>query len=354
MQTSTPIRVAIIGAGLWGPNLIRLFDDNPRSEVVAVADRDESRLARLGARFPDVRLSVDAAEAIGADDVDAVVVATPPTTHEALVRAALEQGRHVLVEKPLTSDAASAEQLVGLAERSGLVLMVGHVFLYNPAVQRAKEYVQDGTLGRIYYIAMERTNLGPIRADVNAAWDLAAHDISIASYWLESQPLSVSATGGSWINPGVADAVFATVRYPGNVLVSLHASWLHPRKSRQIALIGEERMLTLDDLSLTEPLRLYDKNVSDEVSSAATADSFAKFRASVREGEIVIPKVNMTEPLGAECAHFVECVAEGLEPRTGGRDGLAVVHVLEAISRSIDADGLEQPVEALAPVSDRA
>jgi predicted dehydrogenase len=345
VQATNDIRVGIIGAGRWGPNLLRLFAGNPRSSVSVVAERDPERLRRLADRFPGVRTTQDAREAIVADDVDAVVVVTPTSTHEELVRAALEAGKHVLVEKPITNDSRSAEELTALAEHEGLVLCVGHTFLYNPAIRRVKEELEHGTLGRVFYVAMERTNLGPIRGDVNAAWDLAAHDVSIANFWLDAEPTSASAVGGAWVNPGVADAVFATLRYPGDVLVNIHTSWLHPRKARDIAVVGERRMLTVDDMDLTEPIRIYDKNVSDEVTSARFADSFAEFRSSVREGDIVIPKLNMGEPLSAEVDEFVGAVAEGRAPLTDGHVGIAVVRALEAISRSMDAGGAEQAVQ---------
>ncbi len=231
-----------------------------------------------------------------------------------------------------------------LAERAGLVLMVGHVFLYNAGVQRVKRYLDEGELGRTYYVSMVRTNLGPIRVDVNAAWDLASHDVSIANYWLDSPPQTVSAVGGNWINEGIEDAVFATLRYPNEVMVNLHCSWLNPLKSRDITVVGERRMLTLNDLSLTEPIRIFDKGVTDERMTPGFVDSFASFRASTRDGDITIPKVPLDEPLGAECHHFLECVRERTPPLTNGRLGLGVVRTLEAIARSMENNGAEEQV----------
>jgi predicted dehydrogenase len=227
------------------------------------------------------------------------------------------------------------------------VLLVGHVFIYNTGVLRVNELIRSGDLGRIYYIAMQRTNLGPIRMDVNAAWDLAAHDLSIANYWLGCEPLTVSAIGGTWINSGVEDAVFATLRYPQDILVNLHASWLNPRKSRDITVIGDRRMLTLDDMNLSEPIRLYDKHVTEDVVRPAFVDTFASFRASVREGDIIIPSVSMGEPLRSECDHFLECVRSGATPKTDGRLGLAVVRSLEALERSMRNHGRAEEVRAL-------
>jgi predicted dehydrogenase len=226
--------------------------------------------------------------------------------------------------------------------------MVGHTFVFNEASQQAKRYLAEGEFGRIYYISMTRTNLGPIRFDVNSAWDLASHDIALASYWLDALPDSVSATGRDWINPGVEDAVFATLRYPNDVLVHLHASWLHPRKSRDISVVGEKRMLTFDDMSLTEPLRIYDKQVSEERSNPSFVDSFASFRMVVREGDISVPKVPAGQPLRNECEHFLDCVERGETPITDGREGLEVVRTLEAINRSIREGGREVRVGASA------
>jgi predicted dehydrogenase len=338
------IRVAILGAGHWGPNLIRLFDENRRASVSVVADRDADRLARVSARFSGVRTTDDALAAAVAPDVDAVVVATPTSTHFELARAALDAGKHVFVEKPIATSTADGEQLCALADAGDRVLMVGHVFLFNPGVLRVKQYLDDGALVDLHYISMERTNLGPIRPDVNAAWDLAAHDISIANFWLGAEPERVSANGSAWINPGVEDAVFATLIYPGNVLVNIHASWLHPRKSREIAVVGAERMLTFDDLNMTEPIRLYDKAVTDERREMGFVDSFASFRASVRDGDILTPKVQGGEPLGSEVEHFLACIDGAEQPRTPGRQGVAVVRALEAISRSLAAGGAPEDI----------
>jgi predicted dehydrogenase len=291
-----------------------------------------------------VQLTAEADDAFADPEVDAVVIATPTTTHFRLVEAALQQGKHVLVEKPITDSPEHGQLLVDLAAQQERVLMVGHVFVYNPGVEKVKEYLHEGMLGRVFYISMVRTNLGPIRFDVNAAWDLASHDISIANYWLDSEPESASAVGGTWINEGIEDAVFATLRYPSGVLVNLHSSWLNPRKSRDITVVGDRRMLTLDDMNLSEPLRIYDKGVTDETFTPGFVDTFASFRASVREGAITIPRVSLGEPLRSECDHFITCVAEGQPPRTGGAEGLAVVRALDAIARSARAGGRPEAV----------
>jgi predicted dehydrogenase len=337
------IRVAVIGAGHWGPNLIRNFHNRERSEVAWVVDRDATRLAQVRSRFADVQTTGEADEALADPAVDAVVVATPARTHHGLAKAALERGKHVLVEKPIATSVDDGAELCALSERAGRVLAVGHVFLYNPGVQRVKRYLEDGHLGRVYYVSMVRTNLGPIRTDVDAAWDLASHDVAIVNYWLDAEPIGVSAIGGTWINDGIADAVFATLRYRGNVFVNLHVSWLNPRKSRDITVVGERRMLTFDDMNLGEPVRVYDKQVTDD-RTPGYVDSFASFRASVREGDITIPRVALGEPLKAECEDFLDCIERGTPPRSGGREGLAVVRALDALQRSVRHHGREEPL----------
>jgi predicted dehydrogenase len=341
----TMIRVAVIGAGQWGPNLIRNFHNKRTSEVVWIIDRDAARLEEVHAHFPDVQIAKDPEQALRDPSVHAVVVATPTTTHYALAKKALEQGKHVLVEKPLTTEVKQGLGLLELATSQRLVLMVGHVFVYNPAVRKVKEYLDAGHLGKVYYVSMVRTNLGPIRVDVNAAWDLAAHDVSIANYWFNAEPLSVSAIGGAWINQGMEDAVFATLRYPQAVLVNLHTSWLNPRKVREITVVGEKRMLTFDDMNLNEPLRIYDKQLSNVSDRRTYVDSFASFRASVPKGKISVPKVPPGEPLATQCAHFLECIVTGKQPFTGAPEGIAVVRALEAMQRSIRARGREERME---------
>ena len=338
------IRIAVAGAGHWGPNLIRNFHNKHTSEVAWVADRDAGRLEQVNDRFPDIRLGASIEPALKDPAVDAVVVATPTTTHYPLAKAALQAGKHVLIEKPIAQKVEQGLELIELAQRAGRVLLVGHVFVYNPAVQRVKHYLAEKALGRVYYISMTRTNLGPIRMDVNAAWDLASHDISIVNYWLGCEPLAASAVGGVWINSGIEDTVFATLHYPEDVLVNVHASWLNPRKAREITVVGEKKMLTFDDTSFTEPLRLYDKQVTDTRIRPGFIDTFASFRASVRDGDITIPKVAAGEPLKIECDHFLDCIRGNAKPLTDGRAGVAVVRTLEAIARSVKNRGREELV----------
>ncbi|HEY2740208.1 MAG TPA: Gfo/Idh/MocA family oxidoreductase [Thermoanaerobaculia bacterium] len=337
------LRIAVIGAGHWGPNLIRNFHNHQTSEVAWVVDRDEARLEITRSRYPDVQVTQDAAAVIADPTVDAVVISTPTVTHYDLAAAALRAGKHALVEKPIATTAAEANDLCRLAAAAGRVLMVGHVFLFNNAIRWVKGFLAEEKLGRLFYISMLRTNLGPIRMDVNAAWDLAAHDISIANDWLGGLPHTVAAHGGSWINPGIEDAVFAQLWYPGGIMVNLNVSWLSPRKVRDITVVGEKGMLTFDDMNLSEPLRLYDKQVTER-RTPGFIDTFASFRTSIREGDIQIPSVAAGEPLKAECDHFLECIATGARPLTGGESGADAVRVLEALSRSLRNDGRKETV----------
>jgi predicted dehydrogenase len=330
--------VAVLGAGRWGPHLIRNFHDSPRSRVHIVIEPRFDRTEALKARFKDLRFAAEPEAAFDDEEVDSVVVATPTSSHYALVRRALEAGKHVLVEKPLTDNTKAGRDLCELADQVGVTLMVGHVFLFNPAIRRAKKIIEDGELGSLYYASMLRTNLGPVRTDVNAGWDLASHDVSIANYWLGLPPLAVSARGGSWLNQGIDDAVFATIDYPNNALVHIHCSWLHPRKSRHFSVVGSQRMLTVNDMDLGEPLRIYDKGV-DERPAHSIDDTFATFRAHIREGAITIPNVPPGEPLRAECEEFLNRVQGSPEALSDGWAGLEVVKVMEAIALSAQRRG---------------
>ena len=344
----TRLQFAVVGVGHWGPNIIRALAEESRGEVRWVVDSRTERLDHVRQRYPWTRVTTDPFQALDDPALDAVVIATPASTHFDLASAAIDRGKHVLVEKPLTDAVETSQQLVAIAEASDRILMVGHTFLYNRAIQRVKEYIDQGRLGRTHYISMTRTNLGPIRADVGAAWDLAAHDVSIANYWLEALPTSVVAVGGSWVNPGLEDVVLATMKYPGEVLVNLHASWLHPRKTREITVVGERQMLSFDDLDLTEPIRLYDKGVAGDDDSFV--ESYQAFRSSVREGDIVSPRVALEEPLRVEIAQFAESIITGVAPVTNARAGYDVVRVLAALSRSMGNGGREEAVEAASSV----
>lgn len=334
-------RVAVIGAGHWGPNLARNFHQIPDCEVGWIVDKDRARLDRLKPLYRTTRLLHDAQEVLRDPACDAVVIATPVNTHFALCKSALENGKHVFCEKPLTSNLEDALALKALAESHKRVLMTGHVFLFNPGVRKIRQYLREGLLGRVYHISAVRTNLGQIRTDVDVSWDLAAHDISIANYWLEAAPLAVSAVGGNWINNGIPDAVFATLRYPDKVLVNIHVSWLNPRKVRDIVVVGSKKMLTFDDTNTGEPIRIYDKGMADMDDLQPEMANFGVFKSKVRDGDILIPRLQGGEPLKAECEHFIACV-RGAKCESGPDEAIAVVKTLCAVQRSIANAGKEE------------
>ncbi len=305
--------LAVLGGGQWGPHLIRNFNDHRFSRVKTVVEPRAERRSALAERFPGVDFLSDPTQVFSDQSIDAVVISTPTSSHFDLVRAALDAGKHVFVEKPITDSVTHARELCESADQSNLILMVGHVFLFNPAITAAKSLIDQGDLGELYYGSMLRTNLGPVRTDVSAAWDLASHDVSIANYWLGTKPLAVSSRGGSWLNEGIDDAVFATLEYPSGVLIHIHASWLSPRKSRFMTLVGSRKMLTVNDMDLSEPLRIYDKGIED--GPQEVHDTFASFRANIRDGAITIPNVSLGEPLARRVRRV-----RGQAPRKEGSD----------------------------------
>lgn len=334
-------RIGVIGAGRWGPHLVRNFHENPRSRVVAVAEPAAVHRERLAHLHPEIEFTDGGAALLERTDLDAVVVATPTESHHAFAAAALEKGLAVFVEKPLARSVAEAEDLRARSAASGALLFVGHVFLFNDAIRLAGSLIRSGELGRIHYLQSTRINLGPVRTGVSALWDLAAHDVSIFQYWLGQQPRTATGKGGTYLNPGIEDVIFATLEYPGGVLAHVHATWLAPRKVRQITVVGDRKMLVFDDRDLVSPLTLYDKRVladPDETDSG----TLTAFRASIQEGGVTSPAVAATEPLRNECEHFLDCLRDGVEPLSGRDEGVAVVRILETIERSIRCGSRDQ------------
>jgi predicted dehydrogenase len=327
--------IAVIGCGHWGPNHIRTFGGFRNCSVTAV-DLDESRRSRIARDFPQVSIESDSQRVLDDPTVDAIVIATPTATHFSLVRAALLAGKHVLCEKPLCTSSREAQELVDLAHSRDLRLMVGHIFLFNPALEEIKRQVESGDLGKLHYLSSVRTNLGPIRHDVNAAFDLAAHDIAIFNWVLNSEPVLVSAVGGAFVQRGIEDVVFVTLRYPDNQLANIHASWLNPKKIRQITFVGSQRMVTWDDLDSSTPVAVYDRG-----ANATQPDKNAgnPVRISMWDGEVRLPKVQTSEPLKEQCRRFLEALDTGAIDRSNGRFSLGVVRVLEAIGTSLRQNG---------------
>lgn len=327
-------RVAVVGAGAWGINHVRSFARLKGAELVMVADASEASLARALALAPRARGGRDLEDALAAPDVDAVVLATPAVLHAAQAKAALAAGKHVFVEKPLALSAADARSVVDAAKAAGRVLMVGHLMLYHPAVLRLRQMIVAGELGKVLYMYALRVNLGRVRRDENAMWSLAPHDISMILHLLDEAPESVSARGGCYLQPGIADVAFVNLRFPSGVLAQIQLSWLDPRKERRLTVVGAQKMVEFDDAHPVEKLRIYDKGVDRPPQFTEYAQYL-----SIRNGDIHIPAVPMTEPLESECRHFIECVQENRTPLTDGEGALRVVSVLEAAQRSLEGDG---------------
>jgi predicted dehydrogenase len=333
-------RLGIIGLGYWGPNYARVLHELGRSTLAWACDARADALDLIRARYPEARLTTDAAEVLSDPEVDAVIVATPTSTHAELTLAALASGKHVLCEKPLAFTAAECDRVIEAAASAGRVLMVGHTFIFNPAVRRMKELVSNGVVGGIRYCHAARTGLGPIRQDVNALWDLAPHDVSIILDLFDRDPVEVVAVGESYLREGTEDVVFVTLRLEDHVLANIHVSWIDPHKTRRLTVIGERQMLVFDDVAADEKLRLYDRGASYETTAErARGAEYGEYKAIVRDGDIVIPKVPPTEPLKEQTAHFLDCCEHGLEPETNGAAARRVVAVLEAASASLQASG---------------
>jgi predicted dehydrogenase len=337
----------VIGCGYWGPNLIRNFTQLKDSDVVICADLDGARLEHMRNLYPHLETTNDHKAVTSREDLDAIVVATPPATHHAIGMEALEAGKHLFVEKPLALSTDECAALVSTAQRKGLILMTGHTFVYTAAVNKINEVIESGELGKIHYVSTTRVNLGIFQEDINVVWDLAPHDVSILNYVLSSTPMSVSTVANSYIRKSVEDVAFMTLKYPNETLAHVHVSWLNPNKIRSTTVVGSKKMLVYDDISQLEKIRIYDKGVTVQPHY----DTFGEFQLSYRFGDIFIPKLDDTEPLKTACQHFIDCIEKGVSPRSSGVHGMEVVNVLEAAVGSIAGNGSMvdiAPVESLA------
>jgi predicted dehydrogenase len=333
----TGLAVGVIGCGYWGPNLVRTFLEILGTSVRAVADRDQNRLDHMRFRHPQIEHFARDYHDLFELDLDAVVVSTPPETHFEIVSACLERGLDVLVEKPLTTDTASARRLIELAEQNDRVLMVGHIGAYNPAVRALKAMIDGGELGEIRYIDAVRVGLGSFHPTLNVIWDLAPHDVAILTYALGESPTSVSTRGIACIQESTEDVAYMTLMFPSGVLAHSRMSWLDPRKTRRITVVGSKKMVVYDDLESHEKLKVYDKRVD----TMRESETFGEYQFAYHYGSVVSPYIHFEEPLRVECLHFIECVANRTKPLTGGREGLEVVQVVEAAQRSLRQSGAE-------------
>ena len=333
------VGIAVVGAGYWGPNLIRNFA--AVGELVAVVDRDQARLDKQRSLYPGLHFTADLQEVLENEAVQGVALATPADSHYDLAKKVLQAGKSVFVEKPLAQTVAECQDLIDLADERGVVLMVGHTFEFNAAVQYVEKCIEQNELGQIYYIYSQRLNLGVVRSDINALWNLAPHDISIALRWVKKMPVRVDARGYTYLQPGIEDVVYLNMEFEDGVAVHVHVSWLDPGKVRRMTVVGSEKMIVYDDASTEAKIQLYDKGIDRRGldGSLGDFDSFGKFQLIQRAGDVLIPRIDFAEPLRSECQHFVECVAEGKKPLTDGENGLRVVKVLEAASRSLAAGG---------------
>ena len=338
------IKVGVVGCGYWGPNLIRNFRSLPACTLRMMCDISEERLRHLKALYPEVEGSTDYSHMLNGAGLDAVVIATSVRHHYPMAKASLLAGKHTFIEKPMASSAQECEELVEIAENKGLVLMVGHTFLYSPSVRKIKEIVEWGDLGDIRYICARRLNLGLFQKDINVAWDLAPHDISIILHIMEELPSSVNCRGSAHVTPGIEDVTTMCLNFRNNRSAIIQSSWLDPRKTREMTIVGSKRMVVYDDVAQIEKIKIYDVRVE----RPPHYDTFGEFHYAYHYGDMYVPYIKQEEPLKSECQHFLDCIREGISPLTNGKRGLELVKILEASSLSLKQGGAPVAMPAAA------
>ena len=329
------VNTAVIGCGYWGPNLVRNFFSLLDCAMKSVSDLDTNRLDHIKSLYPDISISKDYTGIIGDPAIQAVAIATPVRFHYEMAKLSLENGKHTFIEKPMASSVAECKELVRIAEKNNLVLMVGHTFIYSTPIRKIKQIVESGELGKIQYISCRRLNLGLFQKDINVAWDLAPHDISIILYIMGGMPESINCQGKAHVNPNIEDVTYMTLNFPENGLAIIQSSWLDPNKVREITFVGDKKMLVYDDIEPNEKIRIYDKSVD----IPPHYDTFAEFQYSYHYGDMHCPYMKLTEPLKVECQHFIDCIKNNSTPLSDGREGLKVIQVLECASESIRKNG---------------
>ena len=339
-EPTEKIGIGLIGYGHWGPYHARVFNQMPECRLQIIADREGALLEGARIQYANAEITTDFDAVLRHAAVNAVVIATPTNTHYSLVKTALLSGKDVLVEKPITYSSAEADELIELAEKHRRVLMCGHIFVYNAGIRKLKQYIEEGTLGRIYYMAATRTNLGPLRRDVNALYDLGSHDVSIFDYLLNARPNEVAAWGECYLQHDIEDVAFAYLEYTNKTLCHMHVSWLNPRKERTLVVVGAQKMVVWDDTSPLEMIRLYDKWWMEE----PFYDSFGQFQLALRDADVLIPQLKAEEPLKLQDQHFLECVQTRNQPLTDGVFARNVVHTVEVLQRSLRKGGSRQSV----------
>jgi predicted dehydrogenase len=339
--TPSPLRVAVVGYGYWGPNLVRNVLERPELELAALCERDADRAAAFRARTPGVDVHSELDSLLDDRSVDAVLVATPPRTHHAVVRAALEADKHVLVEKPLATTSVDARDLIEVADARGLVLMPGHTFVYSPPVNKVRELIQNDVIGEVYFVTSSRMNLGKYQSD-GVILDLAPHDLSILIYWLGDRVAEVSASARAVFQPDVPETAFITLTFAGGAKANVQLSWLAPRKVRDMIVVGSRRMVQYDDLAADEAVRVYDRGLDVELPQ-----TFGEHQLTYRSGDIVMPRLDAAEPLGLELADFARAILDGTTPRSNADLGLEIVLAMEAAHQSLARNGA--PVTIVRP-----
>ena len=326
-------RLAVVGLGYWGPNLVRNIQEMPDAELVAVCDMREDALETIARRYPAVTTTTSFDDIVEDDGIDAVVIATPVSTHHPLALKALNAGKHVFIEKPLAASSEEARELMETADERGLVLMPGHTFLYSPPVNAIRELIASGDIGEVYFISTSRVNLGLHQADVSVAWDLGPHDFSILRYWLGETPRHVSAMSRNCVMPDIPDVAFINLEFPSGTIAHVELSWLAPSKLRRTTIVGSRKMIVYDDTS-NEPVRVFDRGVD-----LPNPETFGEYQLTYRAGDIVSPHVPAAEPLFLELSDFCTAIRTGEEPRSSAEIGLDVVRIIESVDASLEADG---------------
>jgi len=344
-----PTVIGVVGCGYWGPNLVRNFRSASNCRLKSMCDMNEDRLRHLSALYPEVAALTAYDALLNDPEVDAIAVATSVRFHYAMARSSLLAGKHTLVEKPLAASPEQCEELIQIAQEKNLILMVGHTFLFSPAVNRIKEIIDHGDIGEIRYIAARRLNLGLFQKDINVAWDLAPHDLSIILHILEEMPHSVNCRGSAHVTPGIEDVTAMTLNFRHERSAIVHSSWLDPRKIREMTIVGSKRMIVYDDIAPLEKIKIFDTRVE----RPPHYDTFADFHYAYHYGDMYIPHVKQEEPLKNECQHFVDCIRTGRTPLTSGERGLEVVRILAASSESVKAGGSAVTINAH-PLSNRS
>ncbi len=338
------VKLGIIGCGRWGPNYVRVLNELPEAELIYCCDLDIDKCKNISETY-NVKPVLDYHKILNDKAIDGVLIATPATTHYKLIRESLEHNKNVLVEKPFVTCIKDGIEIIKLAKEKNKKVMVGHIFEYNPAVEYLRELVNKNKLGKMYYAYSTRMGLGPIRKDVNAMWDLAIHDITIFQYVFKKNPIGVIAQGEDYLQKGIEDVVFLTLYYPNKVKMNINASWLGPLKIRETTFVGDKKMVVFNDINKSEPIKIFDKGVIK--SGNQVCPDFGEFQISIRDGDIIIPKVPIKEPLKEECKHFLDCLINDKQPKTDALEGLLITNILESAQKSLKSNGKYIEIKSL-------